>query len=170
MAAGNHGWVYCMSNPAMPGLVKVGYTEVDPYTRAKELQSTGVPFDFRVEFAKYVTNCTEKEHILHELLEKHFERPNKKREFFKCSSHDVHLFFRLLDGPWLSDGYDLANAPDPLDLRRFSHIPKEKQSKIWLVKTLNATKEAQDKSRWNTKKLEQQMLKIESLKTDTHEQ
>ena len=33
-----------MSNPAMPGLVKVGFSESDPAAgRAKELYTTGVP-------------------------------------------------------------------------------------------------------------------------------
>lgn len=163
------GWVYCMSNVAMPGLVKVGYTEVDPYTRAKELQSTGVPFDFNVEFARYVSNCTEKEHLLHMLLEKHFERPNKKREFFRCSSQDVYMFFQLLEGPWLSN----ADSPDPLDLRKFAHVAKPKESKpaqqakTWLVKSFNSTKtETENIEKWNTKKLEKHITIVESLKSN----
>ena len=38
------GWVYILTNEAMPGLVKIGYTMNDPAIRAEELSSdTGVP-------------------------------------------------------------------------------------------------------------------------------
>ena len=111
------GWIYCMSNPAMPGLVKVGQTGGDPRERAAQLYTTGVPFEFHVEFAKRVKNYIAREKLLHDLLEKHFERPNPSREFFRCSSSDVFEFFELIDGEYL----DQADRPDPLNLRRFEH-------------------------------------------------
>ena len=40
-----------MSNPAMPGLLKVGFTTDTPDVRARELYTTGVPLPFKVEFA-----------------------------------------------------------------------------------------------------------------------
>ena len=49
------GYLYCMSNPAMPGLVKIGYTNRHPTVRANELyfgskdtNATGVPLPFKV--------------------------------------------------------------------------------------------------------------------------
>ena len=110
------GWIYCMSNQWMPDLVKVGQTGGNPHERASQLYTTGVPCEFRVEFAKKVKNYVEKEKQLHALLEKHFERPNKNREFFKCSSRDVHEFFELIDGEYL----EKADKPDPHNLRRFA--------------------------------------------------
>jgi hypothetical protein len=100
----------------MPDLVKVGQTGGNPYERAAQLYTTGVPCEFRVEFAKKVKNYVEREKQIHVLLEKHFERPNKNREFFKCSSADVHEFFELIDGEYL----DKADKPDPYNLRRFA--------------------------------------------------
>jgi hypothetical protein len=100
----------------MPDLVKVGQTGNNPHERAAQLYTTGVPSEFRVEFAKKVKNYVEKEKQLHALLEKHFERPNKNREFFKCSSADVHEFFELIDGEYL----EKADKPDPHNLRRFA--------------------------------------------------
>ena len=46
-----------MSNPAMPGLVKVGFTTDTPDVRARELYTTGVPLPFKVEFAKGFISC-----------------------------------------------------------------------------------------------------------------
>ena len=110
------GWIYCMSNPSMPGLVKVGQTGKDPRERASELYTTGVPTEFRLEFAKKVRDYTQKEKQLHTLLAKLYERPNNSREFFRCSSSDVHELFELIDGVYL----DAHATPDPHDLRKFA--------------------------------------------------
>ena len=57
----DEGWIYCMSNQWMPDLVKVGQTGGHPYERAAQLYTTGVPCEFRVEFAKKVKNYVERE-------------------------------------------------------------------------------------------------------------
>jgi len=111
----DEGWIYCMSNPCMPGIVKVGQTAGDPRQRASQLYTTGVPVEFRVEFAKKVKNYIEREKQLHSLLTKHFERPNPSREFFRCSSADVFTFFELIDGTYL----DKADKPDPHNLQQY---------------------------------------------------
>jgi hypothetical protein len=113
------GWIYCMSNPSMPDLVKVGQTGGDPRERASQLYTTGVPTEFVVEFAKRVRNYTEKEKMLHTLLEKHFARPNKSREFFRCSSADVFEFFELIEGQYLEE----ADRPNSFNLRKYEHSP-----------------------------------------------
>ena len=42
--ADKEGWVYILTNEAMPGLVKIGWTMQDPAIRAEELSdSTAVP-------------------------------------------------------------------------------------------------------------------------------
>jgi hypothetical protein len=112
----DEGWIYCMTNECMPGLVKVGHTTNDPRERAAQLYTTGVPAEFRVEFAKRVKNHVTREKMLHTLLERHFERPNPNREFFRCSSDDVYQFFELIDGTYLVD----ADKPDRYNLRRFA--------------------------------------------------
>ena len=105
-----------MSNPSMPTLVKVGQTAGDPHDRASQLYSTGVPTEFRVEFAKHVKGYIKKEKQLHALLAKHFGRPNASREFFTCTSKDVYEFFELMEGKYLPG----ASNPDPYDLRQFA--------------------------------------------------
>lgn len=45
------GTVYVLTNPAMPGLVKIGKTARDDNTRIAELYITGVPVPFNIDFA-----------------------------------------------------------------------------------------------------------------------
>lgn len=93
------GYVYCLSNECMPGLLKIGMTTEDPESRARDLSSaTGVPFPFRVEMSKRVANAREKERAMHELLEVLGFRVNDKREFFNCSLAVVEHLFVLIDG------------------------------------------------------------------------
>ena len=98
----NNGWVYCMSNPSMPGLLKVGMTDRTPEIRALELFKTGVPTPFKIEFAKKVLNPVQKETTLHNLLSK--ERINHRREFFSISLEKVKELFNLMDGDvWIRE-------------------------------------------------------------------
>jgi hypothetical protein len=48
------GYIYVLSNPSMPGIVKVGRTFREPRARAAELSaSTGVPTPFKIEATVY---------------------------------------------------------------------------------------------------------------------
>lgn len=44
------GFVYVLSNAGMPGLLKIGSSTKVPTARAAELNTTGVPSPFEVEY------------------------------------------------------------------------------------------------------------------------
>lgn len=67
------GWVYVISNRAMPGLVKVGYSEKDPEERAKELDHTGAPYPYIVEYEILVEGPYEIEQRVHQILSRYLE-------------------------------------------------------------------------------------------------
>lgn len=92
------GYVYCLSNPFMPGMLKVGMTMRFPQDRARELFTTGVPTPFKVEIAKKVLNPKQKEKTLHILLSQYTDRLSPNREFFRVSVEEVKVFFDLMDG------------------------------------------------------------------------
>jgi len=95
------GYIYCFSNPCMPGLLKVGMIHTEgktPDDRAKELFTTGVPCPFTIEFAKKVKDPKAKEALLHKLLEQYTERYSHRREFFRVSPEEVRSFVDLMDG------------------------------------------------------------------------
>lgn len=94
------GYVYCMSNPAMPGMVKIGYTERPMEDRIQEanIACTWIPLPFTVEFARRVKDPNHKEQIVHRILKE--KRVNPKREFFRVTAEEVKLLFELMDGTW----------------------------------------------------------------------
>jgi hypothetical protein len=102
----SHGYVYCMTNPSMPGLAKIGYTERTMDDRLQEANlSTWVPQPFSIEFARFVKDPNAKEQVIHRILAA--DRINPKREFFRVSPDRVRMLFDLMDGPWW-DGEELA--------------------------------------------------------------
>jgi hypothetical protein len=83
-AVRREGWVYILTNPAMPGLLKIGCTKNPPEERARELsQATGVPASFAVAWAWPVSDWKAVEALTHAKLGAC--RPNGNREFFCCS-------------------------------------------------------------------------------------
>jgi hypothetical protein len=91
------GFVYVLSNPAMPGLVKVGRTDRLPTQRAIELQTTGVPSPFVIEFAMWFPDPSRVEIIAHHELDDY--RVSESREFFRVETFVVtklltELYFR----------------------------------------------------------------------------
>ena len=91
-----YGIVYLLSNPCMPGLVKIGMTkQEDLEKRMKELYTTGVPVAFKCEFACRVNNkdCAKIEKALHTAFEP--QRINKNREFFRINVEQAKAILEL---------------------------------------------------------------------------
>ena len=77
------GFIYIMSNPAFGELIKIGSTNRDPNDyRRQELDTTGVPDEFKVEYYVFASNYRALESQIHKQL--YDLRPKKNREFFKC--------------------------------------------------------------------------------------
>ena len=87
--------VYVLTNPAMPGLVKIGMTSGDDAaTRLAQLYTTGVPFPFTLEFACRVPNPDEVERALHTAFAP--SRVNPRREFFQIDPGQAIAILKLL--------------------------------------------------------------------------
>ena len=88
------GFVYIMSNPSfVKGRIKIGKSDRDPLTERKaELETTGVPEPFRVEYFALVHD----HHALERELHREFAnyRVNKSREFFDVDTIEVVRFIR----------------------------------------------------------------------------
>ncbi len=101
--------VYVLTNPAMPGLVKIGKTQnEDAAARMAQLYTTGVPFPFNVEFVCRVKNPDSVEKALHQAFAPH--RVNPKREFFQIESSQAIAILKLLH---VKDATDQFQATPP---------------------------------------------------------
>src|SRR5262245_21416238 len=87
--------VYVLTNPAMPGLVKIGRTgQEDANARIAQLYLTGVPVPFTLEFACKLPNADEVEKALHIAFAPN--RINPKREFFQIDPDQAIAILKLL--------------------------------------------------------------------------
>lgn len=75
------GWIYIISNKAMPGLLKIGYSMKDPNLRAIELGGSGVPYPYSVEYEILIDDPEQAEKKIHKSLEMNRVR----KEWFRCS-------------------------------------------------------------------------------------
>lgn len=78
------GYVYALSNPMYPDLLKIGHTTLQVSERATELsRATGVVHPFTIEYWRLTLKARDVELKVHQhLIDR---RENKKREFFRVS-------------------------------------------------------------------------------------
>lgn len=94
----NYGIVYVLTNPAMPGLVKIGMTSRNNIDeRMKELYGTGVPVPFECKYACKVksSDCEKIEKALHSAFAP--DRINANREFFKIKPEQAMAILELFN-------------------------------------------------------------------------
>lgn len=75
------GYVYVLTNEAMPGLVKIGRTTRNVDLRAAELWQTGVPTRFKVYARERTYDCVDLERLMHQEFAD--RRAHASREFFR---------------------------------------------------------------------------------------
>ena len=91
-----YGIVYLLTNPVMPGLVKIGMTaQEDIDKRMRELYTTGVPVPFECKFACKVktSDCLKIEKALHKAFDP--QRVNQNREFFRINVEQAQAILEL---------------------------------------------------------------------------
>ena len=87
------GYVYAMTNPSIPDLIKIGKTS-NLKQRLNSLYCTAVPTPFECILVKQVKDTDLAESLLHKLLKD--ERVNESREFFKTSKEKLEILFKLI--------------------------------------------------------------------------
>lgn len=83
----SQGYVYFLSNPSIPELIKIGFTHRELEKRIAELRATGVPTPFALIAAFLVNSPDVVERKIHEEL-KTF-RVESDREFFRIPAADA---------------------------------------------------------------------------------
>lgn len=75
------GWLYVISSPSLPGMVKIGCTRrLVPMVRVKELSSSSLPEPFKAHCFVFSDDCFELESNMHKFFDDKRVAPD--REFF----------------------------------------------------------------------------------------
>jgi hypothetical protein len=99
------GYVYVLSNPSMPGVVKIGMARNGAAVRARALNCTSVPAPFVVEFEVLCLDAERAEERAHRYAGKN--RVTASREFFEISVRDA--VGHVIDAAWADwESYDPA--------------------------------------------------------------
>lgn len=82
------GWLYVISSPSLPGLVKLGCTRrLNPTLRVRELSSSSLPEPYHAHCFVFSDDCFELENNIHKYFDK--ERVNPDREFFRIEPKEA---------------------------------------------------------------------------------
>ena len=91
----SYGVVYVLTNPAMPGIVKIGKTSRESIDRRlNELYSTGVPVPFECAFAGRVEDESRVEKAFHTAFGPY--RINPRREFFQIEADQAIAILEVM--------------------------------------------------------------------------
>ncbi|MCC6123725.1 MAG: GIY-YIG nuclease family protein [Pirellulales bacterium] len=131
MSDGNIGIVYVVSNPAMPGIVKIGITAQDNVDqRIKQLFTTSVPVPFECEYACKVTDYETVEKALQIAFSPN--RINPQREFFNIEPEQAIVILKLLSKeditPQVVKEYEAEMDPD--DVEAGKHLKKQRRPRL----------------------------------------
>jgi len=129
------GWVYIITNKAMPGLVKIGYSSKDPDLRAAELNHTGAPFPYLVDYEALVHEPFSIEQRTHKALSHLHKGERYKKgvgiEWFNCSVEEAISAIKIAAG-------------DDLITEEYKCADRAKAEEMYLQK---AIKDEEDKAR-----------------------
>lgn len=115
----NHGYVYILSNPGMPGLLKIGMTRFDPTKRVQELSSaTGVPTPFQLVYYREFHDCVAAELEIHSIFATKGLRYNDQREFFSVDTVEAINTLLSLDDEEIAN--NSSQPTEVLDVENYN--------------------------------------------------
>ena len=148
---GQSGIVYILTNEAMPGYIKIGYTrggsEADVRERMSTLYSTSVPLPFECVYAAVVADAYGIEQKLHTAFEK--DRRSPQREFFEgVPLHSAIAALKIAGGREVTpksspekdaDGKQVSVKPSKRPPLTFSMVQIDVGAELRLLKDENIT-------------------------------
>lgn len=126
------GWVYVIANPAMYGLVKIGFSTKDPSMRAKELGGSGIPHAHVVQYEALIHDAWNVEQMAHKLL----DEKREGKEWFRCSVNTAVDAIKKAIGAGaihLEKRYEILDARRPNPEEIFSgRVAMSIADELWL--------------------------------------
>ncbi|MDV6374529.1 GIY-YIG nuclease family protein [Deinococcus arenicola] len=160
------GYVYVLTNASLPGMVKIGMTTRDPFRRAAELHTTGLPTSFEVAIAVLVDDPKKVEAQLHR--EFGYVRIKNNREFFQVDNVSVLLTLGEIIAQ-SSPANPTIEAPGPyeweLNLNWVTFLQRETSNRIDLrierVRGEGYLKDLWDQSLVGDEKSQDEIIRLE---------
>ena len=125
----NEGTVYVLTNPAMPGMVKIGKTTRNVELRLSDLYSTGVPLPFECEYAAKVSDVDKTEKAFHRAFSPN--RVNPKREFFNIEPEQAIAVLELMAIEDMTP--TIQKEAESVDVEAKSSVEKFKKDRLPVV-------------------------------------
>ena len=120
------GWVYVISNNAMPGLVKVGFSSKDPDLRASELNHTGSPHPYVVDYEVLIEHPRDVEQQAHRNLSEFREG----REWFRCTPEfAVSVVQQIVGDGAIAESFKRADRLKAEEIRQQQDTEKKNQER-----------------------------------------
>ena len=104
--------IYLLTNPSMPGLVKVGRTS-NLVERMRSLYNSSTPVPFECFYACEVVNAQKAERKIHNAFEGN--RVNPKREFFRINPECIREILELIEIKDITPSGDVVDDSSDLD-------------------------------------------------------
>ena len=135
------GFIYIMSNPSfIDNLIKIGKSDRDPTLyRKNELETTGVPLPFCVDYYAFVDNPDWLERRIHDELSTF--RKSSSREFFSCSIEKAILTIREFSSDSLKYEEIFYSAPTQI-----KHAREREQQKNEEIRRKEYKEKAQERT------------------------
>ena len=136
------GWVYIITNAAMPGLIKIGFTMNDPEIRARDLNHTGSPHPYIVAYEILIDEPHQIEQDAHRLM----ASKREGKEWFRCNPEEGVAAIKQIAGhKIITETYKLAERVQAEAIFRQQEDARKKmeQERMELNRQQNLEREAQ---------------------------
>lgn len=121
------GWVYIISNQAMPDLIKIGFSTKDPALLASELNHTGSPHPYVVDYEVLIDHPRDIERKVHRKLSGYREG----REWLRCAPEfAISAIQQIAGGQAIVESFKRADRLKAEEVRRQQEKERQRQERV----------------------------------------
>jgi len=111
----------------MPGLIKVRHSTKDPELRAQELNNTGSPHPYVVEYEMLIEEPYRLEQQVHKALRNHSEA----KEWFRCSAEEaIAVIQRVAEGKAINETFKRVEREKAESIRKEQEVAELRRRQV----------------------------------------
>ena len=112
--------IYILTNEAMAGYIKIGFTNNSLEERLRQLDRTGVPLPFEIYYACEVENARADERWLHSIFSD--RRVRNSREFFKMDPERVVIALKRIQKVDITPGISTGTEEEQKEIEEKKNV------------------------------------------------